>query len=80
MSNETVIGSARNGDPQAFAKLVQEYYRPIYGLAFSAVGNWQAAEDVAQDTFLVARRSRATSTPFALACLQRNLRLQACMW
>ena len=52
--NEAVMRSARNGDHQAFAKLVEEYYRPIYGLAFSAVGNWQAAEDVAQDAFLVA--------------------------
>lgn len=42
------------GDPRAFAKLVEEHYRPVYGLAFSAVGNWQAAEDVAQDAFLVA--------------------------
>ncbi|MDX9972831.1 MAG: sigma-70 family RNA polymerase sigma factor [FCB group bacterium] len=52
--NEVLVQNARGGDAQAFAKLVEAYYRPIYGLAFSTVGNWQAAEDVAQDAFLVA--------------------------
>lgn len=52
--NDGLVLSARNGDQRAFAKLVEEYYRPIYGLVFSTVGNWHAAEDVAQDAFLVA--------------------------
>ncbi len=45
---------AREGDKRAFADLVQAHYRAVYGVAFSAVGNWSAAEDIAQETFLVA--------------------------
>ena len=48
------VDSARNGDKQAFARLVEENYRAVYGLAFSAVGDWAAAEDITQETFLVA--------------------------
>ena len=52
--DEALVRSARDGDQRAFGKLVDGYYRSIYGLAFSAVGDWQAAEDIAQDAFLVA--------------------------
>ena len=48
------VRSARTGNERAFAKLVEENYRTVYGLAFSAVGNWAAAEDITQETFLVA--------------------------
>jgi RNA polymerase sigma factor (sigma-70 family) len=51
---EGLVQSAQNGDSRAFAKLVEVYCRPIYGLVFSIVGNWQATEDIAQDAFLVA--------------------------
>ncbi len=48
------IDSARRGDDGAFAELVEGHYRAVYGVAFSAVGDWCAAEDIAQETFLVA--------------------------
>ncbi|MBN2308190.1 MAG: sigma-70 family RNA polymerase sigma factor [Candidatus Hydrogenedentes bacterium] len=41
-------------DPQAFSGLVHRHYRSVYGVAFSAVGDWAGAEDLAQDTFLAA--------------------------
>ncbi len=46
--------AARSGDTNAFGLLVERHYRTVYGLAYSAVGDWSAAEDIAQETFLAA--------------------------
>ncbi|MCC6699801.1 MAG: RNA polymerase sigma factor [Candidatus Hydrogenedentes bacterium] len=80
--DEALVRSAKNGDQQAFAKLVEEYYRPIYGLAFSTVGNWNAAEDVAQDAFLLAWANigKLRSLEVFGAWLRRITRNLACNW
>jgi len=46
--------AARGGDKDAFSRLVERHYGAIYGLAYASVGNWSAAEDIAQEAFLVA--------------------------
>ncbi|MFA6240062.1 MAG: sigma-70 family RNA polymerase sigma factor [Candidatus Hydrogenedentales bacterium] len=46
--------AARAGDREAFARLVASHFRVVYAVAFSTVGRWDDAEDVAQETFLVA--------------------------
>jgi DNA-directed RNA polymerase specialized sigma24 family protein len=51
-----LVEAAREGDEKAFARLVERNYRMVYGLAFSRAGNWSAAEDIAQETFLVAQK------------------------
>ncbi len=51
---DQLVANAKRGDTQAFSKLVESHYRGVYGLAYSAVGDWAAAEDIAQETFLVA--------------------------
>lgn len=45
---------AKKGDPEAFGQLAETHYRSIYGIAFSTLGNWSAAQDITQETFLLA--------------------------
>jgi RNA polymerase sigma-70 factor (ECF subfamily) len=44
------------GDRQAYALLVEEYKTPIYNLAYRMTNNIEDAEDIAQETFLLAFR------------------------
>ncbi|MBI4056395.1 MAG: RNA polymerase sigma factor [Elusimicrobia bacterium] len=46
------IAASRQGDSQAFGKLVEKYQREVYGLLFRLSGNDDMAEDIAQDTFV----------------------------
>lgn len=41
-------------DPSAFESFYREHYRPVVGLALSVLGDFHAAQDVAQDVFLAA--------------------------
>ena len=38
----------------AFSSLVERHYQPMWALSYSRIGDWSAAEDVAQEAFLVA--------------------------
>lgn len=51
-----LVAQAASGSEVAFRTLYRAYVRPIYWLAFGLVGNASDAEDVAQETFLVAWR------------------------
>lgn len=51
------IEQARQGDQQAFGKLVQAYQKPVFNLTYRMLGNAQEAEDAAQETFLRAYSS-----------------------
>ena len=51
---ERLVAAAQRGDTAAFARLTNANYRLVYGLAYSTVGDWAAAQDIAQDTFVVA--------------------------
>ena len=69
---------ASGGDRVAFSALVEKYQGPIYGYALHFFRNQEAAEDVAQDTFLRAYRFLHTydfSRRFAtwLYTIARNL-------
>ena len=46
------ILQARQGDQQAFARIVQAYQRPVFNLAYRMLGSAEAAEDAAQETFM----------------------------
>ena len=43
---------ARQGDQQAFARLVEAYQAPVHNLAYRMLGSQVDAEDAAQETFL----------------------------
>ncbi|MDP2966617.1 MAG: sigma-70 family RNA polymerase sigma factor [Pelolinea sp.] len=42
---------ARRGDQAAFTIIVETYQNPVYNLCYRMLGNPQAAEDAAQETF-----------------------------
>ena len=52
----TLVAQAAGGSEQAFRTLYRAYVRPVYWLAHRLVGNTSDAEDVTQETFLVAWR------------------------
>ncbi len=51
-----LVTASLQGDPGAFGILVKRYMRPAYLVALSVTGNSEDAEDVAQESFLVALR------------------------
>ncbi|MCC6897419.1 MAG: sigma-70 family RNA polymerase sigma factor [Polyangiaceae bacterium] len=48
------VHRARRGEPAAFEALVRAYLRPAYAVALAIVGRPADAEDVAQDTLVLA--------------------------
>jgi RNA polymerase sigma-70 factor (ECF subfamily) len=52
----TLVAQAASGSEHAFRALYRAYVRPVYWLAHRLVGNAADAEDVTQETFLVAWR------------------------
>jgi RNA polymerase sigma-70 factor, ECF subfamily len=48
----TWINQARQGDEEAFTYLVETYQKPVYNLCYRMLGEPEAAEDAAQETFL----------------------------
>lgn len=52
----TLVAQAASGSEHAFRTLYRAYVRPVYWLAHALVGNASDAEDVTQETFLVAWR------------------------
>jgi RNA polymerase sigma-70 factor (ECF subfamily) len=45
------LEKARNGDDDAFTRLVETYQNPVYNLCYRMLGEGTAAEDAAQETF-----------------------------
>jgi RNA polymerase sigma-70 factor (ECF subfamily) len=53
-SDAELVARSRAGDGDAFGELVRRYIRPAYGIALASLGNPADAEDVCQDSFVVA--------------------------
>jgi RNA polymerase sigma-70 factor (ECF subfamily) len=47
-----LVGLTREGNGEAYKELVTRYQGHVYGLAYSLLGNWAEAQDVAQETFV----------------------------
>lgn len=56
-SEATLLLTARQGDPQAFSALVEQYQTPVYNLCYRMLNNTGDADDAAQETFLRAYKS-----------------------
>jgi RNA polymerase sigma factor (sigma-70 family) len=55
-ADEGLIEASRRGDRDAFAQIVVRYQRPVYAVAFAGVRDRALADDVVQDTFVIAWR------------------------
>ena len=55
-----LVERAREGDRIAFRKLVERYQKRAHAIALGMVGNFDDAEDIAQEAFLKAYRNLAT--------------------
>ncbi len=55
----TWIIQAQHGDDDAFTNLVETYQKPVYNLCYRMLGELEAAEDAAQETFLKAYQNLA---------------------
>ncbi|MGH7179659.1 MAG: RNA polymerase sigma factor [Tepidisphaeraceae bacterium] len=55
-----LVRRARGGDAAAFHELVNRHAQPLFGLAYTLLGNAHDAEDVVQETFAGAFRSLRT--------------------
>lgn len=51
------LAQAQQGNPQAFARLVDRYQKPVFHLCYRMLGNPGDAEDAAQETFLRAYKN-----------------------
>lgn len=57
MDEEALLRSARQGDLEAFNRLVIEYQSRVYNLAYRILGETDAAADAAQEAFISAYRN-----------------------
>lgn len=55
----TWIIQAKNGNDEGFTNLVEIYQKPVYNLCYRMLGETEAAEDAAQETFLKAYQNLA---------------------
>jgi RNA polymerase sigma-70 factor, ECF subfamily len=53
------IIQAQNGNDEGFTNLVETYQKPVYNLCYRMLGEAEAAEDAAQETFLKAYQNLA---------------------
>lgn len=56
MERSELVHLATEGDPRAFNELVLEYQDQVFSQAYYFLGDYDAAEDIVQDTFLLAFR------------------------
>jgi RNA polymerase sigma-70 factor (ECF subfamily) len=57
VDEQAFIEAIRAARPDAFQRLVEREVDPVFRLAYRILGNSQDAEDVVQDTFVIAYRS-----------------------
>src|SRR5256885_12757012 len=57
LTDSDLVAASRQGNRDAFGKIVRRYQGLISGLIYSACGDLSASEDIAQETFLAAWKS-----------------------
>ncbi|HYP05226.1 MAG TPA: RNA polymerase sigma factor [Bryobacteraceae bacterium] len=60
IAGDALLERAKSGSPEAFGELMDRYGGQVYRLALRLTGDLQAAEDVAQETFLQVFRKLST--------------------
>ena len=78
--DEQLVESARTGDREAFGKLVVKHQNTVYATAYHLVGRFDAAEDLAQESFLEAYRCLSgLRDPAKFAAWLRGLTRRVCL-
>jgi RNA polymerase sigma-70 factor (ECF subfamily) len=54
---KTLLEKARQGDAEAFEKLIEAYQKKVFNIALRMLGNYDDACDIAQEVFIRAFRS-----------------------
>ena len=73
-----LVEQARNGDEAAFTEQVKSHQNLVLGFAYNRLGDFHRAEDVVQDTFVVAQsRLGSLKDPAAFPYWLRGIAL---MW
>src|SRR5262245_53890653 len=77
-ADRDVIEASRRGDRAAFATIIERYQRAVYAVAFSGTRDRALADDLTQDTFVIAWRTLgelrdAARLPAWLCGIARNL-------
>jgi RNA polymerase sigma factor (sigma-70 family) len=63
LSDESLLTGLASGDHRSATAFVRRYQKRVYGLALSILGDRQAAEDAAQETFVRAWRHAGAYDP-----------------
>jgi len=56
-TEKSVLERAKNGDPSAFAEIVNSYEKKIYNLGLKFLHNREDSEDILQETFMAVFKS-----------------------
>jgi|SRR3989339_759639 len=57
IDNETEVVAQAHYDPEAFGRLYDEYYQPIFGFMYSRTHNAEVAKDLTSETFFQALKN-----------------------
>ena len=57
IDNETEVVAHAHYDPEAFGRLYDEYYQPIFGFMYSRTHNAEVAKDLTSETFFQALKN-----------------------
>jgi RNA polymerase sigma-70 factor (ECF subfamily) len=80
MFDPALITSAQRGDADAFASLVDQLRGLVTGLCFSEMGDWDAAEDCAQEVFVrMYHRLKSLRDPARFPAWLRTVVRNVCM-
>jgi RNA polymerase sigma factor (sigma-70 family) len=54
LTTESLVTKSRAGDRTAFSELVERYFGTVWAIAYARIRQWQAAEDLTQEVFVLA--------------------------
>ncbi len=57
MENEQEVIAHAQNDPEAFGRLYDEYYQPVFGYMYNRTGNAEVAKDLTSETFFQALKN-----------------------
>lgn len=79
MTDAELVAAVRDGESEAFAAIVERYQDRVVAAAYHLLGDRDAAEDIAQDTFVAAfRQIRRLRDPERVAAWLHGITQRLC--